>query len=248
MKNEKVLYAIVIVALILFAALVAFTIGNRGNTGGITPPQTSTLTITASGVVSNKSSQASLYVIVNGTGPTNNAAVQNVSATLQQFNITIYGYVNGNLSMISTNYFNVYKLYNKTGYEALESLYVIIPNIDNVSSAIGALSSIPNVYVTGATPMLSSAQVSAMRVAALSLALSNATAQAQALIGKNNTIYATNISINNYYVYPYVYSLGTSSVVAAPSQINRTIPTEFYGGTNKVTESITVTFIYGRKR
>ncbi len=249
MSNEILIYAIVILAIIVFGALIVSSSFSNGMWGGRSPKATnnSIITISASGTVTNTSSQAVLYVTMNGTGLTNQLAVHNISATLSAFNSTILKYVNGNLSMISTSYFNVYKLYNASGYVATESDMVTIPNINNVSGVISALSNIPYVYVSSASPQLSSAQVSAMRISALSLALSNATSQARALIGPNDTIYATNISVNNYYVYPFPYAAGG---VASPGTLNSNvnITPQFYGGTNRVVESVTVVFTYGKKQ
>jgi uncharacterized protein YggE len=245
MKSEPILYVIVILALIVFAVLVVATF-KWGHTGTPIPTNSSMLVITASGTVFNKSSQGTIYLSINGTGATNQQAVQNISATLQKFNSTILKYVNSNLSQISTSYFNVYKLYNKSGYEAMESLSVTIPNINNVSPAIGAISNISNVFVNDAQPKLSDAQTSAMRVKALTFALANATSQARALIG-NKTIYTTNISVNNFYVYPFKYGTAVAAGgQSVPQASNTTITPQFYGGLNQVTESVTVTFYYSR--
>lgn len=245
--NESILYVIVVLAFLIFIALLVLNYeASRLPMSPLPQQAKSTLTISATGTAYNSSSQSDLYVTVNGTGLTNAAAVQNVSATLSQFNSTISKYVNGNLSRITTTYFNTYKIYNQTGYEATEGVTVIIPKISNTSAAIGAVSNIPGIYVSSATPSLSSSQISAMRTTALSLALSNATSQAHALIG-NGTIDSTNISVNNYYVYPFEYNLATPVAAGGSSSagaITTTIPPQFYGGLNKVTESITVTFIY----
>lgn len=246
------LVVLVILSVLILISLVTLTYeASRfpvpSNTETTITPNLNAISISATGTVYNRSSQAQLSINVNGTGLTSAAAVQNISATLSKFNTTILKYVGGNLSQISTTYFNAYKLYNKTGYGATEGLTVTLSNISNSSSAIGALSDIPNVYVTYASPQLSNAQISKMRIAALSLALSNATSQAHALIG-NSTIYGTNISVNNYYVYPFTYGLAATPAVAgngAGSSSNITITPQFYGGLNKVSESITVSFTYG---
>lgn len=247
MANETILYVIVILAVIAFIGLITFSAGGWRGIGWHIKNTTSnnTISITASGTASNASTQASMYVDINGTGLTNQQAVQNITATLNTFNSTIYKYVNGNLSMITTQSFQVYKLYNKTGYQATENLVVTIPRIGNVSNVILALSAIPNVYVTYATPKLSDAQTTSLRLQALSAALSNATAQAYAVIGKNNTIYSTNITVNGYNFYPYPY--GVSNVAGAKSITPAQISPQFYGGTGQVTESITAVFTYGKK-
>lgn len=253
MKNNAMPYLLVIVILVAFLALLFVALAIRGapnapttvlpttvpNTNG-----TNFVTISASGTVSNKSTEALVYVTINGSGPTNNQAVQNISATTKEFNSTIYPYINGNLSQISTSYFNVYKVYNRSVYTAEESITVTIPNINNVSAVIGALSAIPNLYLSAASTQLTNAQISIMRVQALKLAMANATQQAQAVIG-NGKITATNITVNNYYFYPYRYALGTA-IPASDSGYTTTvtIPPQFYGGTSQVTESVTVVFRY----
>lgn len=265
MKNEQSqsnagLYAVIILSalvlgLLIFAGFAIF--GSRSQSGTSTLSYTNStirlnsLVISASGTVTNKSTQATVYVDINGTGQTNQLAVQNLSNTLQSFNSTALKYINGNLSRISTSYFNTNKLYNKSGYEAQESLSVIIPNVNNVSSFIGAISTIPNAYVVGAASTLSAAQISSMRTSALTLALANATSQAQALVGKNNTIYSTNISVNSYNVYPFSYAVGAvggGGANAAATPITTTITPQFYGSTGQVTESVSVTFLWGPKK
>lgn len=246
MNSEYAFYVIAVIALLIFASVIILGYGQNRSANNVqpAPKQLGTITITATGTVYNSSSQALVYIIVNGTGLTNQQAVQNVSTTLETFNSTISPYVNGNLSRITTTNFNVYKLYNRTGYQATESLSILIPNIKNVSPAIGDLSGITNVYVTDARPRLSDAQVSLMRNVALSDAMANATSQARSLIGANNTVTMTNITVNNYYIYPVVYSLGAVAQGSVVSR-NTTIPPQFYGGLNRVTESVTVMFTYG---
>jgi len=250
MKNNPMPYVLAIVILIAVVALLAVSFLFRASGyGNQAPNQNSNvnyLTISASGTVSNRSTEGIIDAMINGTGRTNEAAVQNISATLLQFNKTIYQYVNGNLSDISTNYFNVYKAYNSSNYTAMEDIEVTIPSINNVSAALGALSAIPNVYPSAISTQLTNNQISAMRVKALSLAMQNATEQARAVIG-NGTITATNISVNNYYFYPYRYGLGAvpaASGAGGSYTTTVTIPPQFYGGTSQITESVTVVFSY----
>lgn len=252
MENELALYVIVVIGLLLFAGLLFVSFNsNRTNytgPGGNTPLVTNTISISATGTAYNTSSQSQLYVTVNATGITANATVQNLTKTLNSFNSTILPYVNHNLSDITTQYFNVYKLYNQTGYEATESLTVTIPNISNTSAALGALSALNGVYVSEASPQLSTYQISELRTKALSLALVNATSQAYALIGNSSTIYATNISVNTYRVFPFpvVAEGGAAGGASAPALQNNTFSPQFYGGRSSVTESITVVFTYKR--
>lgn len=250
MDDDFILYIIVLVAVIIFSALIAFSFestGSNTNTGtrsGNSTTSLNQLTITASGSVSNASTQALLYVSINGTGPTTQAATQNLSSTLNRFNSTIAPFINGNLSKITTSNYNTYKVFNSTIFQAQESLMVSLPNIANTTAAIGAVASIPNVYVSEAAPELSNAQIKGMRIQALQLALSNATSQADALIGPNDTIYATNISVNNYVVYPFAYATAQAS---GPGTSPAITP-KFYGGTNQVTESVSVVFSWGKKQ
>ena len=235
MGKDIFIYVVVLLALLVFAALAAISLHSSGLTAG----RANSLSVTASGTVSNVSAESLLYVTMNATGATNGAAVSNLTSALNSFNSTISGYIGGNLSKITTQSFQVYKLYNRSGYQATEMVQVIVPDIHNTGSAIGALSSIPNVYVTGAYPRLSDAQMSMMRKQALALALGNATSQARALIG-DSAIISRNITINSYYVLPYAYGVTTSSAI--PGSV--TVTPQFYGGTNRVTESITVVFTY----
>ena len=229
------IYVVVLLALLVFAGLAAISVHSNGLEAG----RPNSLSVTASGTVSNVSAEALLYVTMNATGATNGAAVSNLTSTLNSFNSTISGYIDGNLSKMTTQSFQVYKLYNRSGYQATETVQVIVPSIRNTGAAIGAVSAIPNVYVTGAYPRLSDAQLSMMRKQALALALSNATSQARSLIG-NSAIISRNITINSYNVFPYAY--GVTSSAAIPGSV--TVTPQFYGGTNKVTESITVVFTY----
>jgi len=252
MDDDFILYIIVLVAVIIFSALIAFSFESTGNNlgsgsgtkAGNSTTALSQLTITASGSVSNASTQSLLYVSINGTGPTTQAATQNLSSTLNRFNSTIAPFINGNLSKITTSNYNTYKVFNSTIFQAQESLMVSLPNIANTSAAIGAVSNIPNVYISEAAPELSNAQIKGMRIQALQLALANATSQADALIGPNDTIYATNISVNNYVVYPFAYATAQAS---GPGTSPAITP-KFYGGTNQVTESVSVVFSWGKKQ
>jgi len=246
----------VILVLLMFVAAILLTIvalalvrGGTATTTTTTISPKNMIVVTASGTATNTTTQASLYVIINGTGATNQQAVQNVSNTLTIFNSTIFRFLNGNMSNVATTYFNVYKIYNKSRYIASESVSVILPNINNVSNAVNSLSAIPNVYVTYATPQLSPAQINIMRPQALSLAMLNATAQANAVLGNAYTITATNITINAYYSYPYPIRGGACSADLCTAINNKAsnIGPQFFGGQGKVTQSVTVVFYYSKK-
>ncbi|MGD0729323.1 MAG: SIMPL domain-containing protein [Candidatus Micrarchaeaceae archaeon] len=244
MENNNLAYLVIIVVVLVFGALIAIHLthsGIYGNYNNYTSNNRNMIVITATGAASNSSSQAQMYVTINGTGSTNAAAVQNLSNALNTFNSTIVKYVNGNLSDVTTSNFNVYRIYNTSNFMASEDLTIIIPQIKNVGAAILALSSIPNVYVTSANPILSANQTTLLRSKALSNALANATAQAKALIPSNQSIYSTNITVDDYYFYPLYGSASGASVNSTGS-----LPPQFYSGTNQVVERVTVTFYYGR--
>jgi uncharacterized protein YggE len=267
MENKILPYAIALIAVLVFAALMVFSlegsIGTRGSNR--------MLSISATGSAYNKSSEAQISVTINGTGTTSALAVQNLSSTLGRFNSTAYGFLNGNYSLLATTYYSVYKPYsypcgvyaggvsgiiptpicnmsktsNLSNYVAVEEITVTLPNISNVSSFLGAVGSIPNVYVTSTYPLLSDRQATMLRSEALAAALANATSQAKALIG-NDTILSTNITVNNYYVYPYELAGAGSGISTINGNVTptTTIGPEFYSGLNKVTESINVVFYY----
>lgn len=272
MEEKFVLYLIVFFAVLIFIALIMFSLENGTGTGTIKQGYTHMLSISASGSAYNKSAEAQISVTMNGTGQTSALAVQNLSSTLNKFNSTAYRFLNGNYSLLATTYYSVYKPYsypcipyagaggimipckenttqtNQSNYVAVEEVTVTLPNINNVSAFLGAMGSIPNVYVTSTYPMLSDKQATMLRSEALAAALANATSQAKALIG-NNTILSTNITVNNYYIYPYAYSTGGGALAVSNGNATptTTISPQFYGGLNKVTESITAIFYYGSR-
>lgn len=207
------------------------------------------LTISASGTASAVPGKAQLSVQLQGKGQTPSAAEYNLSKELIMANATLMKFIEGNRSNIQTTY---YQLYNQTGfyyttyngYVASEDLSVTIPSIGNVSSALGALSNISGVSVYASSGILSDSQISTLRGEALSQAMSNATAQADALLpGKNFSV--SNITVDSYpRIYPLPYALGTSAASTAVS--NSTLSPAFFNGTETVTESITVVFTYNK--
>ncbi|HIH50260.1 TPA: hypothetical protein HA291_02260, partial [Candidatus Micrarchaeota archaeon] len=87
-----------------------------------------------------------------------------------------------------------------------------------------------------------------LRASALALAISNATSQADALLGPNEVIYSRNISVNSYYIYPYgVAESSGSGALASVAGRNATISPQFYSGTSQVTETVSVVFHYGSR-
>ena len=264
------LYLVVLFAVMVLAVLIVFSFGAHGSGNGL-GRATSAITLGATGTAHAKPSQAQISISINGTGPATSSAVQNLSATLNRFNSTVYRFLNGNTSLIETTYYSVYKPYsycpilpqktgsnassalypvicakNSTGYTAAEDISVTLPNISNTSAFLGAIASIPNVYVASVNPMLSNSQASSLRSAALSDAIANATSQAYALLGPNAVIYSRNISVNSYYSYPYGYA-SSGALAGSVQGRNATIGPQFYTGTSQVTESISVVFHYGSR-
>ena len=275
MEERFVLYLIVLFAVLVFVALIALSFGAYRSGNGLANSgfgsATSVITLSATGSASAKPTQAEVSISVNGTGLTTSSAVQNMSATLNRFNSTIYKFLNGNMSLMETTYYSVYKPYsycpilpqrerlnvspalypvicakNSTGYTAAEDISVTLPSIDNTSAFLGAIAAIPNVYVASVSPALSSSQAASLRSAALTDALSNATSQADALLGPNAVIYSRNISVNSYYSYPYG-AYANSGSLSAGGGGNTTIGPQFYTGISQETESVSVVFHYGSR-
>ena len=238
------LVAAIVIASMLYFMFFSFNYGypHPFRLAGYAP----TITISASGSASAKPAQATVDLVMNGTGMSTAAALQNLSSTLNQFNTTIKNYVNGNFSLVTTTYFNIYPRINytynttsrmytsyKSGYVATEDISVVIPNINNVSNVVDSLSSISNIYVSSINQELSNVQTQSLRQEALSAALSNATAQAQALAGGAN-IAIRNITETSFYYAPLPIRFATQSSESSIAN--------YYGGTSTVTETISVVF------
>lgn len=191
------------------------------------------ITVTASGSAYAIPTQAQVYLYVNGSGSTTSTATSNLAATLNQLNATLFPYVDGNASYISTQSYSLQKVYNQSSYIAAESILVTLPNIKNVSSLLGAIAGIPNVYVNNVNAQLSISQITALRSRALTAALSNATSQAQTLAGSAQLI-AQNITISSSYLPGPFFS-------AAVAKLPNGGPT-FFNGRSSVVETITVVF------
>lgn len=234
MKTETYLLIIAILAILVMGAVLATAVlypNGVASLGG----RSNYITVSAQGFAYGYPTQAILYLSLNGSGPTASIATTNASLTLQRLNYSVKGYVNGNLSLIKTLSYSLFKVRNSTQYEVVESLKVTIPNINNASAALGNLSSINNVYVNSVSPVLSNSQIKAMIGEALSDALANATAQAKVL-ANNATVTTHNISVSSYYVFP-----SFNSGAALPSGAQASL---FYSGQNQVSESITASFSY----
>ena len=244
-----------VISLVQLNDFIAYGLGSHGGTTTIPQQNLGYITVSATGTASATPTEGTLYLSVQGNGKTAAAATHNLSVALNQMNSTLIKYINGNLSLIKTTYYNLYNQTNNypcysnlacptyispNGFVASEQLTVTIPNTQNVSKAIGALAAVNGVQVTSASATLSDAQITALRTTAFENALKNATSQASALTG-NASLSEQNITVNNYYFYPVAYALGTSS--SGTATVNSTNPS-FYSGTDSVTESINVVFSY----
>lgn len=241
-NNNSSNIRIVAVAIIIAGLAIAYALSlpqNHGSSGG----SQGLITVTATGSVSAYPTQAVFYLNTNGSGPTSAAATLNLSATMNRLNGTVLPFLNGNTSLITTQYYNVYRPYNSTFFVASESLMITLQNSSKAAPMLLAISSVPNVYVSNVQPQLSSAQISALRNQAIAAAMANATAQAMALNVNGGQISVVNVSINNYYVYPFPYPVFATG--SGSANLNQSLNSLFYSGTSKVTESVTATFRTG---
>lgn len=250
-ERTPIEYVVIILALLAFTAVVLNSDALKTPTSGL-----QTITVSASGSASSTADSASLYLIINGTGNTTQLAVANLTKTVDAVNSTLSAYLGGNLSTISTDYFNVNKCYNpvyypsttipyynKTcEYQATTELLVTIPNIKNTTQVLESLVTIPNVYVTDVAAKLTDTQISTLRSEALAMAMTNATNQATA-VSPTGHVSIMNITVSSFYIYPFQYSLGSFGGAISPSSAAQQLQTSlFYSGTSSVGESITVVY------
>lgn len=231
------------------------TSGGSGKLGNTTIQKVGYVTITATGSASAQPTTGTLYVNAQGKGITAAGATANLSIALAQMNSSISKYINGNQSRIKTTYYNIYNQsgnynypygYNTyNGFVASEQLTITIPNTQNVSGAIGALSLINNLQISSASSTLSDSQITALRSTAFSNARQNATTQAS-ILTNNASLSIQNITVNSYYFYPIAYALGSAGSVKG-TNANTTTGPGFYSGLDSVTESVTIVFSYNKK-
>ncbi len=226
------------------------------------PKRPSLIFISASGSVSENPSQAVISLFLNATGNTASIAVSNLSVNTNYLNSTVLSLVGNNASLIQTTSYNVYvppRCTNSTYYYypnrncipasapiyyvATESIQITLPKVSDVGRAITLLTSIAGLSINNVAAKLSPQQQQNMSQQALSLALSNATSQAQ-LLSSGRKVIVQNITVlgNNIY-YPYnlygnLYSLGvfsSGSVLSGPNQT-------FFAGRATITKSISIVF------
>lgn len=236
MKDGVLLFAIAAIALLVLGALLAASIlSQRPYSGG----SLSYITVMASGTSYATPQNATIYVSMNGTGATAAGATADLSLVLESFNSTALKYIGGNRSLITTQSYTLYRPYNSTNYTAAESVAVTVPHIDSVAPLLGALSEVRNTYIGGVSVMLSPQQIGQLTNNALSIALQNATSQAQALAG-GMQVTVRNITVAGPYIFPVAgYGAQGSAEVSAHNPI-------FYSGRQGITQRITVVYTYSR--
>jgi uncharacterized protein YggE len=253
-NNNGPYYAVALVACVLIVTLgVLFSGALKGGTATTTIQQAggnlSWVTVQASGSMVGIPSMATVSLYINATGNTTSAATANLSAKLTAFNKTVYGYVGGNMSLVSTGYYNVgkpdqyyYPYTNKTNssvpYQAQEYITVTLPQIGKLNSFLSNITSVQGLQVQSVSATLSNAQITQLRKQALQAAVANATSQAVSIIG-NRTILNTTVTIEGYNSYPYpLYASANGGASLAPNS------RLYYNGTSSVTESIEAAFFY----
>lgn len=208
------------------------------------------VTVSATGTVTAVPAQAVIYLYANATGDTFAGAAANLSSEISALNSTLMPLVGNNSSRIQTTSYSIYApgpcynitpnyyprfycrpVYSPTFFVATESVAVTLPDSGVANQALEGLSAVPGVTVSNVAAQLSPVQKRIVDQQALSLAMSNATAQAEALAG-GESLSVVNISISGY-VYP-VYGVSASASKVG----NQT----FYPGTTTVTKSVFVVF------
>lgn len=221
--------------------------------------------VRASGAIHAVPTETIINLNVNGTENTSQLATANISSTLNKLNSTLYSYLNGNMSLVKTEAYNIKVIYvinesalslclsnykdnisicksfsstYKPVFMVSESLKVTLLNSNRTSDLLGSLASIPNVYINSVSSTLSDKQITEMRLEALKMAVQNATEQAKAVVGNSTLLTLGNVTIDNNNVYYPVYNTGLSTAESA------NIAPQYYTGINEVVETITAYFHY----
>ena len=211
------------------------------------------ITVSSSGSVTASPAQAKIYLFVNATGNTSASAAANLSAKMGIFNSTLMPFIGYNSSRIQTLSYSVYApgpcynytypyyypvqycrpVYSPVFFVATESIAVTLPNVSMASEALAGISGVPGASVSNVAAVLSQQQQTVLGQQALALAMSNATAQAEAVTG-GAKLSIQNVTIQNGYLYYASYGAASSSA----KSYNQT----FFSGTATVTKSIYVVF------
>ncbi len=254
--RDNVVYVLLIIIIFVLLAIALFQLyffsNLLNNQAAINLENTnsSNIFITASGSASAQPNFATIFVDVQAFGNNPNAATNNLSFALHDLNASILKYINENLSNIRTTYFNIYNRSNyyynssssKKDYVAQETLSIKIPNINNISDAIGAISGINGTSITNVVENLSISQIALLRKTALLLAMENATSQAILLAG-NKSVIVENISVDEYHFYPFALSTDLISSASLKSQAQSP---SFFIGNDTISQTITVKFAFKR--
>ncbi len=233
MKTEHITTLIAIIAILVLG--LALWISILYPSGGIAQKmQGSTIKVTATGSVSQYPAVGVIYATINGSGKTTAIANDNLSLAYANLNSSVFQYIGKNSSNIQTQYYYTSKVYNESRYQAIENVKITLSSSKNISDVLNILASINNVQVTQASAKLSDSQIESMRSSALSLALENATQQAETL-SNNATLVVQNITVGQAVmpVFPTV-SLSTA----------KSYPTVFSYGNQGLTETVTVIFAH----
>ncbi|VVB76792.1 Uncharacterised protein [uncultured archaeon] len=215
-----------------------------------------TISVSSTGVAMASPAAAMVQITVNATGTTVALANANLSSIIGQLNTTLLPYINRNLSNVETTYYTIYPattcvypanatplssispyycvLEKLPYYVATESITITVPNIDNSSAALSAISAVPSLTLNGVQAQLSVTQERALGQLALSNAMANATTQAQLLAGSGVELKVENITVtNSQLIYPGVYS--SAGTVKDAARV-------IYGGQASVQKSVSVVF------
>ena len=227
-KDSGYLLPLILALLIALVAVIFIGVAFIGR--GIQHQRT--VTVTAVGTASANPSMAKIDVLINATGKTAGLANTNLSAIVNSFNSTILPFLNGNMSLIQTLYYEIYQATNctyintyyctptKLGYYvATESIEVTVPSINNVSAVIAGVSGINGLQLQDVQAQLSESQQTTLGREALSQALDNATIQAGILAANGTKIRVENITVEYSRIY-YPYALSGSSGVQQPTVLH----------------------------
>ena len=234
MRTETTIVVFAFLALIFFGVAVLLDIAYPH---GI-QQQSGTIDVSATGIAYGYPSRAVLALFINSSGSTPEIATSNLSFSISMLNNTLLKFIDNNFSLIKTESYSMFKQPNSSRYVALEQLEASIPNINNISDVLQSIAPVPNVYVSGVQSILSDNQTNVLREQALSLALANATSQAQTIAGNDTYISIRNVTINGYTIYPYTAFAGAlvpSFKGASPI---------FFSGITGVKESVSVVFSF----
>jgi uncharacterized protein YggE len=242
------------VAFLAFPVLIALALAFVGYALLQSAPQSAnTITVTASGSVTAVPAEAQLSIGLNSTGATAAEAVSRLSLAASALNTTLLPLLNGNVSDIQTQSYSVFvpprcsnssTYYGQANciqanapiyYVAQESLSITLPNVNNVTAALSGASLVSGVSISGVSARLSAQQQAGMMQQALSMALDNATSQAQA-VADGAQVEVQSITVQNGYIFFSPASSLSALTSSAPSSQT------FFPGTATVAKSVYVVF------